>query len=243
MNFQDYCTDVVNKLSEIKIVPVLVLNDLDSGLKMCELLSECGLPAAEITFRTTAAESIIREAAKRFPELYLGAGTILNTADLKRAFDAGIRRFRVTSLYGMEMLKNYTGITVTFSAPLPVANSQAVLMAKELGASRALAHIELDRESLIALRGKSVLELELYRLGRPALLVTRAELPVEGDVRDARSNEFTVRSDPRSNLCRVYPKKIHSIPRLPGFHDFFDLTMAHWRAEETDSFNFERELP
>ena len=91
MNFQDYCTDVVNKLSEIKIVPVLVLNDLDSGLKMCELLSECGLPAAEITFRTTAAESIIREAAKRFPELYLGAGTILNTADLKRAFDAGAK--------------------------------------------------------------------------------------------------------------------------------------------------------
>ena len=162
---------------------------------------------------------------------------------VKRAFDAGIRRFRVTSLYGVEMLKNYPGITVTFSAPLPVANSQAVLMAKELGASRALAHIELDRESLVALRGKSTLELELYRLGRPALLVTRAELPVEGDVRDARSNEFTVRSDPRSNLCRVYPKKIHSIPRLPGFHDFFDLTMAHWRAEETDSFNFDRELP
>ena len=89
MNFQDYCNDVTAKLSQIKIVPVLVLNDLESGLKMCELLAECGLPAAEITFRTSAAESIIREAAERFPELYLGAGTILNTADLARAFDAG----------------------------------------------------------------------------------------------------------------------------------------------------------
>ena len=116
-------------------------------------------------------------------------------------------------------------------------------MAKELGASRALAHIELDRESYVALRGKSVLELELYRLGRPALLVTRAALPAEGDVRDARHNEFVVRFDPKSNLSRIFPKKVHSIPRLPGFHDFFDLTMAHWRADETDTFNFDRELP
>ena len=162
---------------------------------------------------------------------------------VKRAFDAGIRRFRVTSLYGLEMLKGYEGITVTFSAPLPVANSQAVLMAKELGAARALAHIELDRESLTALRSKSVLELELYRLGRPALLTSRAVLPAEGDVRDARNNEFVVRFDPRSNLTRIFPRKVHSIPRLPGFHDFFDLTMAHWKAEDTDSFNFDRELP
>ena len=83
--------NVVEKLNEIKIVPVLVLNDLDSGLKMCEILVECGLPAAEITFRTQAAESIIKAASDRFPELYLGAGTILNTADLDRAFNAGAK--------------------------------------------------------------------------------------------------------------------------------------------------------
>jgi 2-dehydro-3-deoxyphosphogluconate aldolase/(4S)-4-hydroxy-2-oxoglutarate aldolase len=50
---------------------------------------ECGLPAAEITFRTAAAEAVIKEAAKNFPQLYLGAGTILNTRDLDRAFNAG----------------------------------------------------------------------------------------------------------------------------------------------------------
>ena len=44
--------------------------------------SSCG----EVTFRTQAAEAIIKEAAKRFPTLYLGAGTILNVHDLKRAF-------------------------------------------------------------------------------------------------------------------------------------------------------------
>ena len=89
MSFSENCAAVVNALNEIKIVPVLVLDDVKSGLKMCEILVECGLPAAEITFRTAAAEEVIREAAKAFPQLYLGAGTILNVRDLERAFLAG----------------------------------------------------------------------------------------------------------------------------------------------------------
>ena len=161
---------------------------------------------------------------------------------IRKAYESGIRRFRVPSLYGVELLKNYKDIEITFSAPLPVANSQAVLMAKELGATRSLAHIELDKESLEAMRLKSVLELELYRLGRPVLLFTRAAIPVEGDIRDARNIGFLVRYDSKSGLTRLYPQKIHSVPRLAGYHDFFDLTMANWDAEETDSFNFEREL-
>ena len=91
MSFQKNTLNAVEKLSAIKIVPVLVLNDVDSGLKMCEVLAECGLPAAEITFRTTAAEAVIKAAASRFPELYLGAGTILNSRDLHRAFEAGAK--------------------------------------------------------------------------------------------------------------------------------------------------------
>ncbi len=91
MSFAMKTQAVVERLSEIRIVPVLVLNDLDSGLKMCEVLAECGLPAAEITFRTAAAADIIKAAAERFPELYLGAGTILNVNDLKRAFDSGAK--------------------------------------------------------------------------------------------------------------------------------------------------------
>lgn len=91
MSFSMVCDTVLAQLEKIRIVPVLVLNDLDTGLKMCEVLSECGLPAAEITFRTRAAASIIKAASERFPELYLGAGTILNVADLKRAFDSGAK--------------------------------------------------------------------------------------------------------------------------------------------------------
>lgn len=91
MSFSMECDAVLAQLERIRIVPVLVLEELESGLKMCEVLAECGLPAAEITFRTQAAASIIEAASKRFPNLYLGAGTILNVADLKRAFDAGAK--------------------------------------------------------------------------------------------------------------------------------------------------------
>ena len=91
MSFAANCQAAVDALGAIRIVPVLVLNDVDSGLKMCEILAECGLPAAEITFRTTAAEAVIKAASERFPELYLGAGTVLNTRDLHRAFDAGAK--------------------------------------------------------------------------------------------------------------------------------------------------------
>ena len=91
MSFAANSKAAVDALNAIRIVPVLVLNDVDSGLKMCEVLAECGLPAAEITFRTTAAEAVIKAASTRFPELYLGAGTILNIRDLHRAFDVGAK--------------------------------------------------------------------------------------------------------------------------------------------------------
>lgn len=80
---------VTERLKKHKIVPVLALEKLDDGLRMCEILSRCGLGVAEITFRTAAAESIIIEAVKAFPDLLIGAGTVLNTNDLHRAFVAG----------------------------------------------------------------------------------------------------------------------------------------------------------
>ena len=71
------------------VVPVAAVESVDDGLRLCEALIAGGLPVAEITFRTTAAEAVIREAAKRFPDMLLGAGTVLNVSDLDRAFNAG----------------------------------------------------------------------------------------------------------------------------------------------------------
>lgn len=81
----------VDKLSQYKIIPVLVLNDVESGLKRCEMLLKNGLSVAEITFRTAAAEDVIKAVSREFPEMWLGAGTVLNVRDLHRAFDAGAK--------------------------------------------------------------------------------------------------------------------------------------------------------
>ena len=80
---------LIERLEKIKIVPVLVLNSLEEGMEVCAALHDNGLAAAEITFRTSAAEEIIREASKRFPDMLIGAGTVLNIVDLHRAFAAG----------------------------------------------------------------------------------------------------------------------------------------------------------
>jgi 2-dehydro-3-deoxyphosphogluconate aldolase/(4S)-4-hydroxy-2-oxoglutarate aldolase len=89
--YQNEVANVVELLKEVQIIPVLAIEKVEDGIKVCEILNNCGLKAAEITFRTAAAEEIIREASKQFPELLIGAGTILNVDDLHTAFEAGAR--------------------------------------------------------------------------------------------------------------------------------------------------------
>ncbi len=90
-DYQKKCDEIVQAMGQVKVVPVLAIEKVEDGVKMCQVLNDNGLKAAEITFRTTAAEGIIKEAAQKYPELVLGAGTILNKDDLHRAFDAGAK--------------------------------------------------------------------------------------------------------------------------------------------------------
>ena len=79
------------RLSEIGVIPILAVDDLDAGLRTCEALREGGLHGVEITFRTSVAAEVIRETARRFPDVLLGAGTLLTPDDVARAADAGAR--------------------------------------------------------------------------------------------------------------------------------------------------------
>ncbi len=161
---------------------------------------------------------------------------------IQAAAKAGIKRFRATSLYGLELLRDFRDAEIVTGVPLPVCNSMAVLELSRFGVRRAAAHVELDKEALELLRARSILPLELYRYGRPALFTTRALIPVDGEIRDARGNSFAVRFDRVEKLTRIYPVKTHSVPRLAGFYDFYDLRNAHWNAPETATFNFEMTL-
>jgi len=91
ISFANNTARVAQKLSDIKIIPVLVLTSEQKALKLAELLLKHGIGAAEITFRTKEAPKIIESLSRHFPELFIGAGTILNVSDLKHAFDSGAR--------------------------------------------------------------------------------------------------------------------------------------------------------
>jgi 2-dehydro-3-deoxyphosphogluconate aldolase/(4S)-4-hydroxy-2-oxoglutarate aldolase len=80
-----------DQLRSYGVVPVVAVDSVDEGLRLCEALLAGGLPVAEITFRTSAAEATIREVAKRLPAMILGAGTILTAGQLRQAQEAGAR--------------------------------------------------------------------------------------------------------------------------------------------------------
>ena len=84
-------TEMMKQLQKIGIIPVVVLNDAKDALPLAECLMEGGLPCAEVTFRTAAAEESIRRMAKAYPDMIVGAGTVLTCEQADRAIDAGAK--------------------------------------------------------------------------------------------------------------------------------------------------------
>ena len=76
---------------DVKVVPVVVINSIEQTLPTMQALCDGNLPVAEITFRTACAEEAIRLAAKNFPDMYIGAGTVINVEQCKKAIDAGAK--------------------------------------------------------------------------------------------------------------------------------------------------------
>ena len=83
--------EILEKIQKIGIVPVVVLDDAKDAAPLAKALCEGGLPCAEVTFRTAAAEESIRIMAKEFPEMLVGAGTVLTTEQVDRAVNAGAK--------------------------------------------------------------------------------------------------------------------------------------------------------
>lgn len=82
-------SDVLKELSLAGIVPVIQIENPDDAVPLCKALRDGGLPVAEITFRTAAAEEAIRNVHQELPDIILGAGTVLNPQQVDRAIDAG----------------------------------------------------------------------------------------------------------------------------------------------------------
>ena len=83
--------EVLMKIGQMGIVPVVVLNDVKNAVPLAQSLINGGLPCAEVTFRTEAAQQSIAEISKNFPQMFVGAGTVLTTEQVDRAVDAGAK--------------------------------------------------------------------------------------------------------------------------------------------------------
>ena len=83
--------DTLKKIGGTGIVPVVVLKNAGDAEPLAEALINGGLPCAEVTFRTEAAEESINRIAKKFPEMFVGAGTVLSVEQVDRAIGAGAR--------------------------------------------------------------------------------------------------------------------------------------------------------
>jgi 2-dehydro-3-deoxyphosphogluconate aldolase / (4S)-4-hydroxy-2-oxoglutarate aldolase len=79
----------MQRVAAKRIVPVVVLDRAEDAEPLAEALLTGGLDVMEVTFRTAAAEESIRRIAGRFPEMLLGAGTLLTTETVARARAAG----------------------------------------------------------------------------------------------------------------------------------------------------------
>ncbi len=83
--------DILKKISDIGIVPVIKINDAKKAVPLAKALIDGGLPVAEITFRTDAAEEAIKLVSEAYPEMIVGAGTVLTIEQAERAKNAGAK--------------------------------------------------------------------------------------------------------------------------------------------------------
>ena len=82
---------IIGQIAELKILPVVKLDDAVDAAPLAAALIAGGIPAAEVTFRTECAAQAIRSMTEQFPEMLVGAGTVLNEEQASAAIAAGAK--------------------------------------------------------------------------------------------------------------------------------------------------------
>lgn len=81
--------DVIKQIEKLKIIPVAVIENIVNALPLGKTLTDAGLPVVEITFRTDVAAESISIIKKKYPEMLVGAGTVLKIEQVIDAVEAG----------------------------------------------------------------------------------------------------------------------------------------------------------
>lgn len=85
-------------------IPLVVIHDISETDAVCKRLLEKGLHTAEITFRTACAREAIAYAVKKYPQMEIGAGTVINEEQCRQAIEAGAK-FIVSPGLGKDIAK------------------------------------------------------------------------------------------------------------------------------------------
>nr|WP_294666684.1 bifunctional 4-hydroxy-2-oxoglutarate aldolase/2-dehydro-3-deoxy-phosphogluconate aldolase [uncultured Blautia sp.] len=82
---------IEERFHELRVVPVVVLEDEKAAVPLAKALVQGGLPCAEVTFRTEAAAESIRLMSEAYPDMLVGAGTVLTTEQVDLAVKSGAK--------------------------------------------------------------------------------------------------------------------------------------------------------
>lgn len=105
---------VYEKIGLLRVVPVIAIEDPEAALPLADALLAGGLPVAEITFRTSAAEAVIERIVRERPGVLVGAGTVLTVENLRRAAGCGAT-FGVAPGLNPEIVREAQKIRFPFS--------------------------------------------------------------------------------------------------------------------------------
>ena len=124
---------IADKFEELGVVPVVVLENTKDALPLAKALMEGGLPCAEVTFRTEAAQESIRLMAQEYPDMLVGAGTVLTTKQVDEAIEAGAK-FIVSPGLNPKVVKYCIekGVPVTPGTANPSDVEQAIELGLEV---------------------------------------------------------------------------------------------------------------
>ncbi len=130
MNIKQKTDALVNELENVGIVPVIKLDNVEDAEKLAKALRDGGINCAEVTFRAKGADEVIRRMTKAYPDMLVGAGTVLTCEQADAAIKSGAK-FCVAPGLNPKVVKHCLDKGVPFAPGLSSASE--IEQALELG--------------------------------------------------------------------------------------------------------------
>jgi len=149
------------------------------------------------------------------------------------------------------MVSKVRDVEIKFGFPLPICNSLAVCELRNLVEKFSSSHspvrsiqawIELEECEIRNLIKNSPLQVEMITEGCIPILVTRAEIPTDGKIKDDRGAGYFIEKDKMTGITYVYPDKYFRIKAVKGAIPYKLNSDVPVDKTRVSTFNFEREF-